>query len=296
MAYDGIVISSIISEIRKNCLGGRVVKVQQPSADIITLTMKGFSGQVKLYISANASLPIVYIADTLPQAPMQAPAFCMLLRKHLGNGRLTDIRQPGFDRIYDFVFEHFEKFCGSAHQVLFWRLYTLLQKSFFLFNPPHELIVVFTNTFMAGQYSRIYTWDAAAQQATDYVFMVGAYCSFYHGEIVQEFASHNQGPSSLWPYAVFWYDAEVQAYQHAFSASSVDESLDPNHNEYKPENDVDGDGVIYYIYKPNHDYSKDPEPLTYDAFQHYVDAYIPEQNRIEMTYVTMTMENINALR
>ena len=159
-----------------------------------------------------------------------------------------------------------------------------------------ELIVVFTNTFMAGQYSRIYTWDAAAQQATDYVFMVGAYCSFYHGEIVQEFASHNQGPSSLWPYAVFWYDAEVQAYQYAFSASSVDESLDPNHNEYKPENDVDGDGVIYYIYKPNHDYSKDPEPLTYDAFQHYVDAYIPEQNRIEMTYVTLTMENINALR
>ncbi|MBQ1369229.1 MAG: hypothetical protein IIY45_14265 [Firmicutes bacterium] len=159
-----------------------------------------------------------------------------------------------------------------------------------------ELIVVFTNTFMAGQYSRIYTWDAAAQQATDYVFMVGAYCSFYHGEIVQEFASHNQGPSSLWPYAVFWYDAEVQAYQYAFSASSVDESLDPNHNEYKPENDVDGDGVIYYIYKPNHDYSKDPEPLTYDAFQHYVDAYIPEQNLIEMTYVTLTMENINALR
>ena len=159
-----------------------------------------------------------------------------------------------------------------------------------------ELIVVFTNTFMAGQYSRIYTWDAAAQQATDYVFMVGASCSFYHGEIVQEFASHNQGPSSLWPYAVFWYDAEVQAYQYAFSASSVDESLDPNHNEYKPENDVDGDGVIYYIYKPNHDYSKDPEPLTYDAFQHYVDAYIPEQNLIEMTYVTLTMENINALR
>ena len=109
MAYDGIVISSIISEIRKNCLGGRVVKVQQPSADIITLTMKGFSGQVKLYISANASLPIVYIADTLPQAPMQAPAFCMLLRKHLGNGRLTDIRQPGFDRIYDFVFEHLDE-------------------------------------------------------------------------------------------------------------------------------------------------------------------------------------------
>ena len=80
MAYDGIVVSSIISEIKKSCLGGRCLKVQQPSPEIITLTIKGFKGQTKLYISASASLPIVYIADTLPNAPMQAPAFCMLLR------------------------------------------------------------------------------------------------------------------------------------------------------------------------------------------------------------------------
>ena len=109
MAYDGIVVSSIISEIKKSCLGGRCLKIQQPSPEIITLTIKGFKGQTKLYISASASLPIVYIADTLPNAPMQAPAFCMLLRKHLANGRLTDIRQPGFDRIFDFVFEHMDE-------------------------------------------------------------------------------------------------------------------------------------------------------------------------------------------
>ncbi len=109
MAYDGIVISSIIHEIKEQCLGGRVVKVQQPGNDTITLTVKGFKGQTKIYLSVNNSLPIVYIADTLPQAPMQAPAFCMLLRKHLGNGRLVDILQPGFDRIFDFVFEHLDE-------------------------------------------------------------------------------------------------------------------------------------------------------------------------------------------
>ena len=106
MAYDGIVISSVINEIEKGCLGGRVLKVQQPSQDIITLTVKGFKGQTKLYLSASATLPIVYIANSLPQAPMQAPAFCMLLRKHLGNGKLIAINQPGFDRVFDFVFEH----------------------------------------------------------------------------------------------------------------------------------------------------------------------------------------------
>ncbi len=109
MAYDGIVVSGVISEIKKQCLGGRCLKIQQPSPDIITLTIKGFKGQTKLYISAGAALPIVYIAGSLPNAPMQAPAFCMLLRKHLGNGRLTRIEQPGFDRIFDFVFEHMDE-------------------------------------------------------------------------------------------------------------------------------------------------------------------------------------------
>ncbi len=109
MAYDGIVISSVIDEIKTACLGGRVVKVQQPTPDTITLTVKGFKGQTKIYLSVNASLPIVYIAETLPQAPMQAPAFCMLLRKHISNGRLVAINQPGFDRIFDFVFEHMDE-------------------------------------------------------------------------------------------------------------------------------------------------------------------------------------------
>lgn len=118
MAYDGIVISNVINDIKTECLGGRVVKIQQPSSDIITFTIKGFKGQTKLYMSVNNSLPIVYIADSLPQAPITAPAFCMLLRKHLGNGRLTDIRQPGFDRIFDFVFEHLDEMGDLAERHL----------------------------------------------------------------------------------------------------------------------------------------------------------------------------------
>jgi predicted ribosome quality control (RQC) complex YloA/Tae2 family protein len=55
MAYDGIVISSVIDEIKTACLGGRVVKVQQPSPDTITLTVKRFKGQTKIYLSVNAS-------------------------------------------------------------------------------------------------------------------------------------------------------------------------------------------------------------------------------------------------
>ncbi len=120
MAYDGVVISNVINDIKKASEGGRVLKIQQPSSDVITITIKGYNGQTKLYISCNASLPIVYIADSLPPAPMQAPAFCMLLRKHLGNGRLIKVDQPGFDRVFDFVFEHLDEMgdIGVKHLIV----------------------------------------------------------------------------------------------------------------------------------------------------------------------------------
>lgn len=37
---------------------------------------------------------------------MTAPGFCMLLRKHLQNGRITDITQPGLERIVHLHIEH----------------------------------------------------------------------------------------------------------------------------------------------------------------------------------------------
>ena len=37
---------------------------------------------------------------------MTAPNFCMLLRKHLQNGRIVDITQPGLERIVTIEMEH----------------------------------------------------------------------------------------------------------------------------------------------------------------------------------------------
>ena len=159
-----------------------------------------------------------------------------------------------------------------------------------------ELVVVFTNTFMAGMYARVYTWDSAVGSTADYAEWIGAYCNFYHGGYLQEMATHNQSPSSLWPYSVSQYDAASRTYEYVFSAISVDASMDTQGTYYHAEDDIDGDGVIYYIYDADHDYSQDPEPLTFDVFQQYVNTYIPEINMIPMAYMTLTMDNINALK
>ena len=40
---------------------------------------------------------------------MTAPNFCMLLRKHIQNGRIVDISQPSLERILEFTIEHLDE-------------------------------------------------------------------------------------------------------------------------------------------------------------------------------------------
>ncbi len=106
MAFDGITIANLISELNQTLLGGRIYKIAQPESDELLLTVKNNSTQYRLFLSADASLPLVYLTNTGKQSPMTAPGFCMLLRKHLQNARITGIRQPGLERVIRFELEH----------------------------------------------------------------------------------------------------------------------------------------------------------------------------------------------
>lgn len=106
MAFDGITVAALVQELRDNLTGGRIAKIAQPEPDELLLTIKTPAGQRKLYISASASLPLIYLTDESKLSPMTAPNFCMLLRKHIGNGRITSISQPKLERIISLHIEH----------------------------------------------------------------------------------------------------------------------------------------------------------------------------------------------
>lgn len=106
MAFDGITVAALVQELRDNLTGGRIAKIAQPEPDELLLTIKTPAGQRKLYISASASLPLIYLTDENKLSPMTAPNFCMLLRKHIGNGRITSISQPKLERIIILHIEH----------------------------------------------------------------------------------------------------------------------------------------------------------------------------------------------
>lgn len=110
MAFDGITIANIAKELNDTLTGGRIYKIAQPENDELLLTIKTTDGgQRRLLISASASLPLIYLTEKNKPSPMTAPGFCMLLRKHLQNGRITKITQPGLERILHIHIEHLDE-------------------------------------------------------------------------------------------------------------------------------------------------------------------------------------------
>ena len=118
MAFDGVTIACVISELKKELIGGRLYKIAQPENDELLLTIKQPTGQKRLLLSASASLPLIYLTESNKQSPMTAPNFCMLLRKHLQNGRIVNISQPGLERIVHIDIEHLDEMGDLRHKTL----------------------------------------------------------------------------------------------------------------------------------------------------------------------------------
>ncbi len=109
MALDGIVIANITAELSDLLTGARISKIAQPEPDELLLTLKGSAGQFRLLLSANASLPLIYLTKDSKPSPKTAPNFCMLLRKYLAGGRIRRIWQPSLERIIHFEIEHYSE-------------------------------------------------------------------------------------------------------------------------------------------------------------------------------------------
>ena len=122
MAFDGFTTRALQKELSERLEGARVYRIAQPEPDELLLTLrpevsKG-GGQIRLLLCADATLPLVYLTQENKPAPDTAPAFCMLLRKYLLNGRITAVTQPGLERILRFEIEHLNEMGDLCRHVL----------------------------------------------------------------------------------------------------------------------------------------------------------------------------------
>ena len=63
MAFDGIVIASLVHEFNQTIAGGKIAKIAQPEKDELLFTIKNNRENYRLLLSVNPSLPLAYLTD-----------------------------------------------------------------------------------------------------------------------------------------------------------------------------------------------------------------------------------------
>lgn len=109
MAFDALTVRCITNELRNIAVGARIDKISQPERDEIILSLRTHTDSFKLLLSASSANPRIHITGIQKKNPITAPMFCMLLRKHIGSGKITDISQTGFERIVKISIESYNE-------------------------------------------------------------------------------------------------------------------------------------------------------------------------------------------
>mgnify|MGYP001492337799 FL=1 len=102
MSFDGIVTRKIVNELKKELLGGKIQKISQPSRNDLVLNIYSMGRAHNLLISANNNEARINLTEKKYENPEKPDNFCMVLRKHIGQGKILGINQYGLDRVVEF--------------------------------------------------------------------------------------------------------------------------------------------------------------------------------------------------
>ena len=108
MAFDGIVTYSIVSELNKLIIGGKINKIYEPNKNELVLDI--YNGKKYLLnICIDSSNCRIHLTNHLKENPKQAPNFCMLLRKYLTSSKIKNIETYGLDRLVIITLESYNE-------------------------------------------------------------------------------------------------------------------------------------------------------------------------------------------
>ncbi len=109
MPFDGIVTANVVYELNTLISGGKIDKVYQPEHHELVLSVHRGKGKYKVFMTADSSDTRVQLISEMPPNPVQPPAFCMLMRKHLQGGIIKGVIQKDTERIIEFHIEAFNE-------------------------------------------------------------------------------------------------------------------------------------------------------------------------------------------
>lgn len=102
MSFDGLFTHGLVAELKEQLLNGRVHKIYQPFEQELQFVIRANRKNQRLSASIHPTYYRLLLTEERPSNPSHAPMFCMLLRKHLENASILDIRQIENDRIIEF--------------------------------------------------------------------------------------------------------------------------------------------------------------------------------------------------
>ena len=101
MNLEGIALYALTDYLKQKITGSRIYKIGMPSAHVVYFSLKRERDTIHLIMDVNGGSPSVRIVTSAPYNPQEPPAFCMLLRKYLEEGKITQVRQYGLDRVIE---------------------------------------------------------------------------------------------------------------------------------------------------------------------------------------------------
>lgn len=109
MAFDGIVIKSVVSELNTCLINGKINKVYMPNLNEILLGIYSGGKNYCLLCNISSNSYRMHLTTTSKPNPLNAPNFCMLLRKHLVGFRIVNISTLNLERIVTIELEGYNE-------------------------------------------------------------------------------------------------------------------------------------------------------------------------------------------
>jgi len=109
MAFDGIVTRQIVAELNKCLINGKINKVFEPNKNEILLGIYANGKNHLLNICIDSVNCRINLTNSQKPNPLNAPNFCMLLRKHLIGMKIKSISNYDLERIVTIELEGFDE-------------------------------------------------------------------------------------------------------------------------------------------------------------------------------------------
>ena len=109
MAFDGFITKSIVSELENSLVGGKINKVFEPNNNEIIIGIYANGKNFSLNICTESSNLRIHLTSYSKPNPMNAPNFCMLLRKYLISMKIKNIDNIDLERYVTIELEGFNE-------------------------------------------------------------------------------------------------------------------------------------------------------------------------------------------